>query len=115
MQAGWALNPVAVKIEGRKGRAKQFSAFNLLQRLREHEAEVLYFMRDLAALFTDNLAERATLMPKVKQRISGSFRIFRGAQNFCAIRSSIDSGRKQDFGMLLALQAAFAGSPLDLA
>jgi len=115
VQAGEALNPAAAKIEGRKGRAKQSSAFNLLQRLREHETEVLYFMHDLAVPFTNNLAERAIRMPKVKQRISGCFRTFRGAQNFCTIRSYIDSARKQGFGMLHALQAAFAGSPLDLA
>ena len=115
VQAGQALNPAAAKIEGRKGRAKQSSAFNLLQRLKEHETEVLYFMHDLAVPFTNNLAERAIRMPKVKQRISGCFRTFRGAQNFCAIRSYIDSARKQGFGMLHALQAAFAGSPLDLA
>ena len=115
VQAGQALNPAAAKIEGRKGRAKQSSAFNLLQRLKEHETEVLYFMRDLAVPFTNNLAERAIRMPKVKQRISGCFRTFRGAQNFCAIRSYIDSARKQGFSMLHALRAAFAGSPLDLA
>ena len=115
VQAGQALNPAAAKIEGRKGRAKQSSAFNLLQRLQEHETEVLYFMHDLAVPFTNNLAERAIRMPKVKQRISGCFRTFRGAQNFCAIRSYIDSARKQGFAMLHALQAAFVGSPLDLA
>jgi len=115
VQAGQGLNPAAAKIEGRKGRVKQSSAFNLLQRLKEHEAEVLYFMHDLAVPFTNNLAERAIRMPKVKQRISGCFRTFRGAQNFCAIRAYIDSARKQGFGMLHALQAAFAGSPLDLA
>jgi transposase len=39
----------------------------------------------------------------------------RGATNFCAIRSYIDSGRKQGIGMLHAMQAAFRGAPLDLA
>jgi transposase len=115
VQAGQALNPAAAKIEGRKGRAKQSSAFNLLQRLEKHETEVLYFMGDLAVPFTNNLAERAIRMPKVKQRISGCFRTFRGATNFCAIRSYIDSARKQGIDMLHAVQAAFAGSPLNLA
>jgi transposase len=54
-------------------------------------------------------------MPKVKQRISGCFRTFRGATNFCAIRSYIDSARKQGISMLHAVQAAFAGSALNLA
>ncbi len=54
-------------------------------------------------------------MPKVKQRISGCFRTFRGATNFCAIRSYIDAARKQGIGMLHTMQTGFAGSPLDLA
>jgi transposase len=37
VQAGLALNPAAAKIEGRKGRTKQSSAFYLLQRLEQHE------------------------------------------------------------------------------
>jgi hypothetical protein len=57
VQAGLALNPAAAKIEGRKGRTKQSSAFNLLQRLEQHETEVLYFMHDLAVPFTNNLAQ----------------------------------------------------------
>jgi transposase len=115
VQAGLALNPAAAKIEGQKGRTKQSSAFNLLQRLEEYETEVLYFMHDLAVPFTNKLAERAIRMPKVKQRISGCVRTFRGAQNFCTIRSYIESARKQGFGMLHALQGAFAGTPLELA
>jgi transposase len=53
--------------------------------------------------------------PKVKQRISGCFSTFRGAQNFGALHSYIDSARKQGIGMLHALQAAFAGTLLLLA
>jgi len=115
IQDGQALNPPAAKIAGRRGRAKQSSAFNLLRRLQVHEHEVLSFIHDLAVPFTNNLAERAIRMPKVKQRISGCFRTFRGAQNFCSIRSYLDTARKRGFGMLHALQAAFAGVPLNLA
>ena len=72
-------------------------------------------MRDLTVPFTNNLAERAIRMPKVKQRISGCFRTLIGAENFCVIRSYLDTARKQGFGMLHAMQAAFAGHPLALA
>jgi transposase len=49
------------------------------------------------------------------QRISGCFRSFRGAKNFCSIRSYLDTARKRGFVMLQALQAAFSGMPLNLA
>jgi transposase len=65
--------------------------------------------------FTNSQADREIRMPKVKQRISGCFRTFRGATNFCAIRSYIDAARKQGIGMLHTMQTGFAGSPLDLA
>ena len=56
MQAGLAHNPVAAKVEGRNGRTKQSSAFNLLQRLEEHETGVLYFMHGLAVLLSKRQA-----------------------------------------------------------
>jgi transposase len=114
VQAGQILNPPAAKIQGRRGRAKQSSAFNLLRRLKEYEDEVLCFMHDLAVPFTNNQAERAIRMPKVKQKISGSFRTFQGAQSFCTIRSYLDTAKKHGIGMLHALQAAFSSMPLFL-
>ena len=115
VQDGQAQNQPAPKKPGQRGRTKQSSAFNLLHRLHEREQEVLRFMRDLTVPFTNNLAERAIRMPKVKQRISGCFRTLIGAENFCVIRSYLDTARKQGFGMLHAMQAAFAGQPLALA
>ncbi|WP_295993245.1 hypothetical protein [Rugamonas sp.] len=51
-------------------------------------------------------------MPKVKQKISGCFRTVEGADNFCVIRSCLDTLRKQGHGMLEVLQRAFAGNPI---
>ena len=89
--------------------------FNLLRRLLEREQEVLHFPRDLGVPFTNNLAERAIRMPKVKQRISGCFRTVLGAENFCTIRSCLGTARKQGFGMLHAMRAVFSGQALALA
>ena len=87
----------------------------MLRRLLEREREVLRFMRDLGMPFTNNLAERAIRMPKkVKQRISGCFRTVLGAENFCTIRSYLDTARKQGFGMLHAMRAVFSGQALAL-
>jgi transposase len=51
-------------------------------------------------------------MPKVKQKISGSFRTLDGAENFCVIRSCLDTLRKRGSGMLVVLQRAFAADPI---
>ena len=112
---GQAQNLPVAKASGQRGRAKQSGAFNLLRRLREREREVLRFLRDLSVPFTNNLAERAIRMPKVKQRISGYFRTLPGAENFCTIRSYLDTARKQGFGMLHAMRAVFSGQALALA
>lgn len=115
VQDGQAENRPEPKKPGQRGRAKQSSGFNLLRRLFEREQEVLRFMHDLSVPFTNNLAERAIRMPKVKQRISGCFRTLVGAQNFCVIRSYLDTARKQGFGMLHAMQAVFSGQALAVA
>jgi transposase len=60
----------------------------------------------------DNNIERAVRMPKVKQKISGCFRTVAGAENFCVIRSCLDTLRKQGHGMLEVLQRAFDGNPI---
>jgi len=59
--------------------------------MREHADEVLRFVTDLRVPFTNNLGERAIRMPKVKQKISGCFRTLNGADNFCIIRSYLDT------------------------
>lgn len=114
VQDGQAQNIQVPKTAGKRGRVKQSSAYNLLRRLFEREREVLRFIHDLSVPFTNNLAERAVRMPKVKQRISGCFRTLIGAENFCVIRSYLDTARKQGFGMLHALQATFSGRTLVL-
>lgn len=112
---GQAQNTPAPRAPGQRGRVRQSGAFNLLRRLLEREQEVLRFVRDVGVPFTNNLAERAIRMPKVKQRISGCFRTLLGAENFCTIRSYLDTARKQGFGMLHAMRAVFSGPALALA
>lgn len=115
VQEGQGQNLATAKTPGQRGRAKQSTTYNLLLRLHEREAQVLRFMHDLRVPFTNNLAERAIRMPKVKQKISGCFRTLAGAQNFCLIRSYLDTARKQGVGMLAALQSAFRGLPMAFA
>ena len=109
---GERINPEALKTPGKKGRHKQSIAFNLLRRMRQYSDAVLLFIRDPSVPFTNNVAERAVRMPKVKQKISGCFRTLGGAENFCIIRSCLDTLRKQGHGMLDVLRQAFAGTPI---
>ena len=104
-----ARNPQSERQNKRRGRVKQTLAFNLLRRLREHTPEVLRFVTDLRVPFTNNLGERAIRMPKVKQKISGCFRTLKGAQNFCTIRSYLDTMHKQGHNLFEVLRMIFLG------
>ena len=79
--------------------------------MREHADAVLRFVTDLRVPFTNNLAERAIRMPKVKQKISGGWRTFEGAQTFCIIRSYLDTMHKQGHNMFEVLRLTFIGRP----
>ncbi len=106
-----ARNPRATRQAKRRGRVKQTLAFNLIHRMREHAAEVLRFVTDLRVPFTNNLGERAIRMPKVKQKISGCFRTLKGAQDFCTIRSYLDTMHKQGHNLFEVLRLTFMGHP----
>lgn len=111
-QEGEALNPEVIPSILKRGRTKQSVACNLLRRLRQRASEVLRFIDNLAVPFTNNLAERAIRMPKVKQKISGCFRTLEGAEAFAVIRSYLDTLRKQGIDCLDALRSAFRGNPI---
>ena len=107
-----ARNPRATRHHKHRGRVKQTLAFNLISRLREHADAVLRFVTDLRVPFTNNLGERAIRMPKVKQKISGCFRTLKGAQDFCIIRSYLDTMHKQGQNMFEVLRLTFIDRPL---
>lgn len=109
---GEQLTPEALKPDGKSGRVGQSVAFNLLRRFRLHADAVLRFIVDPTVPFTENVAERAVRMPKVRQKISSCFRTRAGDQHFCIIRSCLDTLRKQGHGMLDVLRRAFNADPI---
>ena len=106
---GEAANPRAPP-SGKRGRTRQSKAVNLLHRLRIYADEVLRFMTDHGVPFTNNLAEQAVRMPKVKQKVSGCFRSKEGAEAFCIIRSYLDTLRKQGANLFHVLSQTFQGN-----
>ena len=104
-------NPAPPPRRGRQGRQREGPLRNLLLRLNNHASAVLAFMHDFGVPFDNNLAERDLRMAKVRQKIAGGFRSWRGAEIFCTIRGYISTMRKQGQNVLAALNSVFAGIP----
>ena len=92
---------------GTRGRLKQSKAANLLKRLRDYRQDVWRFMSDEGVPFTNNLAEQALRMSKVKQKISGCFRTEHGADTFFMIRSYLATMHKQKGNLFDCLVSVF--------
>jgi transposase len=87
------------------GRTKRRDGDNLLLRLHRFKDDALRFLVDFEVPFTNNLAEQALRMMKVKMKISGGFRTEEGAQAFAALRSVVATARKQRQNILQTLAA----------
>jgi transposase len=71
-------------------------------------------MTDPGIPFTNNIAEQAVRMPKVKQKISRCFRTLKGVETFCVIRSYLATLHKQGDNLFHALTLTFQVKPISL-
>ena len=90
-------------------RIKKTKSQNLLERLYLFKKDILRFMQEVDAPFTNNLAENNIRMTKVQQKISGCFRSIDGAYIFCRIRSYLSTCRKNNINVTDALRLLFQG------
>jgi transposase len=111
LKQGFAENPILPRPPTSHQPVAQHPATNLLIRLRDHREAALAFLRHPLVPFDNNLAERDLRMMKVKQKISGGFRTWAGAEVFAAIRTYLSTARKQGVSMLRAAQLAFLRTP----
>lgn len=102
--------PEGGREKGKRGRIKKSKSRNLLERLRDYEEDVLRFVEDKHAPFTNNQGENDLRMTKVQQKISGCFRSLEGALIFCRIRSYLITCRKHDVSATEALETLFKGN-----
>jgi transposase len=110
LRAGRKVNPLTPK-QRANPRAKQSKEQNLLDRLEGYDESILAFLWNLDLPFTNNEAERAFRMMKVRLKISGCFRTFQGACRHARIRSYISTLRKHGLPVLEYLRRALEGRP----
>jgi len=94
----------------RPGR-KQSKTRNLLERLRDREADVLRFAHDLTVPFTNNQAERDLRPTKTQMKISGTFRSETSATAWARIRGYVSTARKHGLTAFNAILTAVEGNP----
>ena len=80
--------------------------------MRQYKDDVWRFATDVGAPFTNNLAEQALRMSKVRQKVSGCFRTDEGAKTFFAIRSYLQTMRKQHINLFDCLVSVFEANPI---
>jgi hypothetical protein len=90
---------------------KQSKTRNLLERLRDREADVLRFAHDLTVPFTNNQAERDLRPTKTHIKISGTHRSDTSATAWARIRGYISTAQKHGINAFQAIHSAVLGNP----
>lgn len=100
------------KEKGRRGRQAKPPVNNLIERFKTHMRSILRFISENAVPFTNNQGERDLRMAKVQQKISGTFRTWKGAEKSARIRSYLSTAQKQSTSPFQAIQQTLMASPM---
>jgi transposase len=104
------MPPIPTKSTGKRGKIAKSDAHNLWERLNKYESAVLLFAKMTEVPFTNNRAERDLRMTKVKQKISGCFRVLEYANAYCRISSYIQTMKYKGVNPMVAISQALNGS-----
>lgn len=114
LRTGRKKHPEILSKKIGRGRKKRSLAGNLLIRLETRREDILRFAKNFKVPFDNNQAERDIRMCKTQQKISGCFRSFEGAIIFARIRSYISTCKKNNLGILAAIQSAICGDASEM-
>jgi hypothetical protein len=89
--------------------AGQSDARNLLECLRDRQADVTRFCHDTRVFPTNNISEQAVRPEKTQQKISGRLRSEKVTKARLSLRSFIATARKNNINVMTALRDALAG------
>ena len=112
VEEGFTANPLKESGKAKRGRKAKGKTRCLLERLRDYRDDILRFAADWTIPFTNNEAERCVRFSKVKEKVSGSYRTKRGAENFMNIMSYIGSAKKHGMSAYTAILEAVNGRSL---
>lgn len=103
-------NPLLEQTQKKRGRKKKGKVLALVERLIKYKASVCLFIKNFAAPFDNNQAERDIRMIKVKTKVSGCFRREDGARQYLKLMSYIGTARKLGYNAYNAIRNAISGS-----
>jgi transposase len=108
-------NPVPLREPGKRGRVKRGKTGALVDRLSSYKSMYMLFFTDFCVPFDNNQAERDIRMFKVKLKVSGCFRTFKGAKDFAAITSYVSTARKHGIPAFQSIKDALMNNPFSVA
>jgi transposase len=77
----------------------------MIARLKAYKNSYLRFIRNYAAPFTNNQAERDLRHVKIRQKVAGCYRSWYGLVHYCKIRSMTGTAKKRGLNSLAAIYA----------